>query len=123
MAANLNNSLLITALGMGLVFGVILLLWVLIALVVRSSTALEQRLKTGPVDEAADAEKARKRLAAAAAVAMAFAAAAQARASAQQSSAEYQQEQHRFPLPPTAVVSPWQAVMRAKILSKRGPVR
>lgn len=123
MAANLNNSLLITALGMGLVFGVILLLWVLIALVVRSSAALEQRLKTGPADEAADAEKARKRLAAAAAVAMAFAAAAQARASAQQSSAEYQQEQHRFPLPPTAVVSPWQAVMRAKILSKRGPVR
>jgi Na+-transporting methylmalonyl-CoA/oxaloacetate decarboxylase gamma subunit len=123
MAANLNNSLLITVLGMGLVFGVILLLWAMIALVVRSSAALELRLKTGPADQAAEAEKARKRLAAAAAVALAFAEVAQARAKAQQSPTEYHQEQHRFPLPPTAVVSPWQAVMRAKILSKRGPVR
>lgn len=108
MAANLNNSLLITALGMGLVFGVILLLWLLIALVVRSSAAPSLRLKTGPAHEAAEAEKARKRLAAAAAVRWPLPRLIRPALQAQPGPAEYLQEQHRFPLPPTAVVSPWQ---------------
>lgn len=30
---------------------------------------------------------------------------------------------HVFPLPPTALVSAWQAVMRTRMLSKRGSIR
>jgi len=32
-------------------------------------------------------------------------------------------ELHEFPLPPTAMVSAWQAIMRTKMLNKRGMVR
>ena len=32
-------------------------------------------------------------------------------------------EPHEFPLPPTAIVSAWQAVMRTRMLNKRGPTR
>lgn len=30
---------------------------------------------------------------------------------------------HEFPLPPTALVSAWQAVMRSNIITKRGRIR
>ena len=30
---------------------------------------------------------------------------------------------HEFPLPPTALVSAWQAIMRTRMLNKRGPTR
>jgi Na+-transporting methylmalonyl-CoA/oxaloacetate decarboxylase gamma subunit len=107
---NMTDALWITCVGMGLVFAVILLLWGLIILIVRLGARISWR-------EAAslDAEMQNKLRAAAVAVATALALAA-----SEQSGAE---EQHTFPLPPTAVVSPWQSVMRSKILNKRGPVR
>ena len=36
---------------------------------------------------------------------------------------EAETELHEFPLPPTAIVSAWQAVNRSDILKKRGRVR
>lgn len=36
---------------------------------------------------------------------------------------EMETELHEFPLPPTAIVSAWQAVNRSDILKKRGRVR
>jgi Na+-transporting methylmalonyl-CoA/oxaloacetate decarboxylase gamma subunit len=104
------TALWITFVGMGLVFAVILLLWGLIILVVRLGARVSRR-ETATLD----AEMQNKLRAAAVAVAAALAIAA-----AEQLHGE---EQHSFPLPPTAVVSPWQSVMRSKILNKRGPVR
>ena len=107
MAYQFSNALLITSIGMGLVFGAILLLWGVMALLVR--------LARDPVKGQAETEEQvieldLKRCAAAAAVSAALA-------------QETSFEPHEFPLPPTALVSAWQAVMRTKILNKRGPVR
>jgi Na+-transporting methylmalonyl-CoA/oxaloacetate decarboxylase gamma subunit len=110
MTSNLILALQITVVGMGLVFAAILLLWGLMALLVR--LAPERREK--PIQETADeheAEMERKRRAAAVAVAIALAQHAESR------------EPHEFPLPPTALVSAWQAVLRTSMLNKRGPTR
>jgi len=111
---NLSLALLITGLGMGLVFAVILLLWVLIALIVRLGGFMEHSRLAESGDSSAIAMQVERQLAAALAVAVALAAAQQP---------AQDDEVHIFPLPPTAVVSPWQAVMRSKILNKRGPLR
>ncbi|MDI6694484.1 MAG: OadG family protein [Anaerolineales bacterium] len=109
MNENLILALQITLVGMGLVFAAILLLWGVMALLVR--------LTARSVDVEAEQERAalteleRKQRAAAAAVAIALAQTAEAT------------EPHEFPLPPTAIVSAWQAVMRTRILNKRGPTR
>jgi sodium pump decarboxylase gamma subunit len=108
MAENLYNALLITVLGMGLVFAAILLLWGLMALIVRLAP---ERQPAQEETEAAASSLERKRQAAAIAVAVALA------------QHEAGNEPHEFPLPPTAIVSAWQAVMRSKMLNKRGPVR
>jgi aryl-alcohol dehydrogenase-like predicted oxidoreductase len=84
-----------------LVFGAILLLWGGMALLARS-TAPRPR----PA-ELEDLEEERRRTAAASA------ALAWLRG----------RERRVFPLPPTAFVSAWQAVMRAAQLRQRGPVR
>ena len=89
---------------MGLVFGAILLLWGLMAILVRFVRDPQ------PVVVPDEAEKELKLRAAIAAVGLAL---AQASSSAP----------HEFPLPPTALVSAWQAVMRSRIFNKRGPVR
>jgi Na+-transporting methylmalonyl-CoA/oxaloacetate decarboxylase gamma subunit len=109
MNENLILALQITLVGMGLVFAAILLLWGVMALLVR--------LTARSVEAEAEQERAtlteleRKQRAAAAAVAIALAQTAEAT------------EPHEFPLPPTAIVSAWQAVMRTRILNKRGPTR
>ena len=108
MAENMYNALLITVLGMGLVFAAILMLWGLMALLVRLAP---ERQPAEAESEAAASALDRKRQAAAAAVAIALA------------QHEAGDELHEFPLPPTAMVSAWQAVMRSKMLNKRGPVR
>jgi len=101
------NALLITIIGMGLVFSAILLLWGIMALLVRLvRDPIKQ--KTLPDEQAEFLDL--KRQAAAAAVSIALA-------------QEASFEPHEFPLPPTALVSAWQAVMRSKILNKRGPTR
>ena len=104
MLETISTSLQITVIGMGLVFGAILLLWGVMALLVRLA-----KDPLPPEREDEDAEN-QKFQAAIAAVGVAL---------AQLDSAE----PHEFPLPPTALVSTWQVVMRTKILSKRGPVR
>ncbi len=108
MAQNLILALQITLAGMGLVFGAIILLWGVMALLMRLTQERETVAAEGP--GAAEAELALKQQAAAAAVAAAFA-------------EEADGGPHVFPLPPTAIVSPWQGVMRTKMLNKRGPVR
>jgi len=112
-------ALQITAIGMGLVFAAILLLWLMMALLVRvagqDAPEEEPQEEAESVDAArfaqADTQAARKRLAAAAAVAVALARQCES------------SEPHEFPLPPTAIVSAWQAIMRTRMLSKRGPTR
>lgn len=103
---NINDALWITAVGMSIVFAVIILLWALIILIVRISGGIARR----PA-EAQQEEETNVLRAAAAAVALALV--------LHKSSPEL----HEFPLPPTATVSPWQSVMRTKILTKRGPTR
>ena len=105
MAENLSNALLITVIGMGLVFGAIFLLWGVMAILVRLASAPAET----PHQTNEEAE--RRRRAAVAAVALAL---------ARQSHAI---EPSEFPLPPTALVSAWQAVMRTRMLSKRGRTR
>jgi hypothetical protein len=104
MNDNLLIALELTALGMGLVFGAIVLLWGLMALLVRWTADGDGK----PAIDAAEQE--RRRLAASLAVAVALAQA-------------MEEKPNVMPLPPTALVSAWQAVMRASILNKRGPVR
>jgi Na+-transporting methylmalonyl-CoA/oxaloacetate decarboxylase gamma subunit len=110
MSEELFIALQITLVGMGLVFAAILILWGLMAILVR--IAPECHTKNN-IEETRFAlvETERKRRAAATAVAIAL---------AQQADMT---EPHEFPLPPTAIVSAWQAVMRTRMLNKRGPNR
>jgi Na+-transporting methylmalonyl-CoA/oxaloacetate decarboxylase gamma subunit len=114
------TALWITLIGMGLVFASIILLWVLMDVLVRvvkdPAEPVEPRTEpalpaaeTAPPDASCELEL--KQRAAATAVSLALAQLASST------------EPHEFPLPPTAVVSPWQGVNRTKMLSKRGPVR
>lgn len=129
MSEAINLSLQITLVGMGLVFGAILLLWAVMAGLVgltadKTTAAVEEAGDDGLSDETLSAsvagsgpavpavdEMERKRQAAAAAVAVALAQLAE------------KNEPHAFPLPQTAIVSAWQSVMRARIHNKRGPTR
>lgn len=107
MGNQFSDALMITVIGMGLVFSAILLLWGMMALLVRLAKDPE-RQKSEPEEQTIDLDL--KRRAAAAAVTAALA-------------QEARFEPQEFPLPPTALVSAWQAVMRSKILNKRGPLR
>jgi len=109
----LTETLLIALAGMGLVFGAIALFWVLIGVLVRVTGEGEgagQPAATPPGAEAVDELK-RPAAAAAAAVGVALA------------EREAAGEPGLFPLPPTALVSTWQAVMRAGQLAQRRTVR
>lgn len=99
MAETLQYALLITLIGMGLVFAVILLLWGGIFLLVRLTP--EESAPGVSLEQVA----ARKRRAAAAAVAMALL-------------RHEADEPQVFPEPPTAIVSAWQAVTRANQLRR-----
>jgi Na+-transporting methylmalonyl-CoA/oxaloacetate decarboxylase gamma subunit len=114
MGETLDYALQITAIGMTLVFGAIILLWGLIALIVRlapeNGTAPDAVESVSAAPEISDA---RRRQAAAAAVAVALArqAATHARIPAQHP---------RRILNP---ISPWQAAQRATQLNQKGPRR
>lgn len=112
MNTDLSYALLITLIGMSLVFGAIILLWGLMALLVRLSADDDKSAPATDWDEdSRDAAEGRlKQQAAAAAVAVALSRSQEAQA-------------HHFPLPPTAIVSAWQAVMRAQQFRQRGPIR
>lgn len=107
---NIDTALLITLIGMSLVFGAIILIWGVLGSLVRLTTPREKtsRRREG---EPSVAEQLLKKRAAAAAVAYVI---------TQQTNMD---EPREFPLPPTALVSPWQAVMRTNILNKRGRIR
>jgi sodium pump decarboxylase gamma subunit len=97
-------SLSITLIGMGLVFGVIILLWGLMSLMTRILTEREAGL------EVPDESREQKARAAAAAVAVALA----------------EQAQNRigyFPMPNTALVSAWQLGMRTRQMYQKGSLK
>lgn len=102
----ISTSLIITALGMGIVFVMIIALWGLMALLVHLTEKHKPETENKSIGESVAASN-RKRQAAAAAVASAM-------------SHNNISEPHEFPLPPTALVSAWQAVMRSEILNRRG---
>ncbi len=101
MTSEFAIALQLAAVGMLLVFGAILLLWAGMALLARSTAP---RPKPAYLE---DLEEERRRTAAAS-TALAWLRG---------------RERREFPLPPTALVSAWQAVMRASQLRQRGPVR
>ncbi len=107
MAENLSTALQITVIGMGLVFGGILILWGLMSVLLRLTTPKDV---TTEVPSTGDADEAyvQKRRVAALAVAIALA------------HERDQQKPQPFPMPPTAIVSAWQAVMRTNQLRRRG---
>lgn len=109
MSENLLLALQITGVGMGLVFGAIGLLWLMMVVLVR----LTAERVAPPAPELTPApvpEDDVKRQAALAAVAIAL-------AQAQQRPAP------RFSPPPTSSVSAWQGVMRGRQLKQRGRTR
>lgn len=95
----------ITLLGMSLVFGAILLLWLMMTLLAKftaDETPASDSIKADPVSDTAI-------LARAAAVAVAIALAEQGQSTA-----------HALPQPPTAIVSAWQLGMRTRQMSEKG---
>jgi Na+-transporting methylmalonyl-CoA/oxaloacetate decarboxylase gamma subunit len=113
MSSALSITLQISLIGMGLVFGAIILLWCVIALLMRVTAERKRSVELSKGFETysyeAIEEREQKRRAALAAVAVAL--------------AIYKQAPHEFPLPRTALVSAWQAVMRASNIRSRGSVR
>ena len=103
--SNLTIALQITAVGMGLVFAAIILIWWMMALLTRL-TAEKENPAVEP-DPASQPERDEKAQAAAIAVAIAM--------------AEHQLSQtHPLPVPPTTIVSAWQLGMRTRQLSQKG---
>ena len=102
-------SLQITALGMGLVFGAILLLWLMMVLLTLF-TADKAPVPASDVESAPSSQTDSKLRAAVIAVAMAL-------AEQEGSSA------HPLPDPPTAIVSAWQLGMRTSQRSEKGNFR
>ena len=101
MSENLIIALQITLVGMGLVFGVIIVLWGAMALLVRLTPDRAEPAAAAPEEDQSDL----KRRAASVAVAVALACEATA--------------PHEFPEPPTAIVTAWQAVQRSRYLTQR----
>jgi len=101
MLNELTLSLYITLIGMGLVFGAILLLWGLMVLMTRILAKREPDL------EVQDEFREKKARAAAVAVAVALAEQAQNRIG-------------HFPMPNTALVSAWQLGMRTRQMYQKG---
>jgi Na+-transporting methylmalonyl-CoA/oxaloacetate decarboxylase gamma subunit len=97
-------SIQITLIGMGLVFGAIVLLWGLMLLLTRF---LGERETQPKVRDEAHEKRAR---AAAAAVAVALAEQAQSRVG-------------HFPMPNTALVSAWQLGMRTRQMHQKGSLK
>jgi Na+-transporting methylmalonyl-CoA/oxaloacetate decarboxylase gamma subunit len=107
-------SLQITALGMGLVFGAILLLWLMMVLL----TALTaEKESTEDAGDASDSAKADATPQTDSKLQVALLAVAMALAEQDASSA------HPLPIPPTAIVSAWQLGMRTSQRSEKGNFR
>jgi Na+-transporting methylmalonyl-CoA/oxaloacetate decarboxylase gamma subunit len=107
MKENLITALIITVVGAGLVFGAIILLWLLMAILVKVSAEKKEIIQDEILKQPRE-ELLKKVVAAAVAAAM---------------MEESGYTPHEFPLPATALVSAWQAVMRTDILRKHGKSR
>ena len=105
----LIQALQITALGMGLVFGAILLLWLMMILLTYFTADKEPASLPAP-EPASVSTSGFKAQAAAIAVAIALAEQGQSTA-------------HPLPEPPTAIVSAWQLGMRTSQRSQKGNFR
>ena len=104
MSENFLLSIQITLVGMGLVFGAIVLLWGLMSLMTR----ILAKRETG--SEFPDEPRTQKARAAAAAVAVVLAEQAQSRIG-------------HFPMPNTALVSAWQLGMRTRQMHQKGSLK
>jgi len=110
--SSLSIALQITALGMGLVFAAIILLWWLMALLTKVAAEKEAEgsapvSHTPPIFPSERGENEWRARAAAIAVAMAL--------------AEDQDSQaHLLSLPPTAIISAWQLGMRTRQMYQKG---
>jgi Na+-transporting methylmalonyl-CoA/oxaloacetate decarboxylase gamma subunit len=102
--SNLSLALQITAIGMGLVFGAILVLWLMMVLLTALTADKDASRSPGTASV-----KETELLARAAAVGVALAIAEQQLSSA-----------HPLKDPPTAIVSAWQLGMRTRYLAKKG---
>ncbi|NLE51086.1 MAG: OadG family protein [Chloroflexi bacterium] len=110
MGENLVTALEITVIGMALVFGAIILLWGVMALLVRLAqdhpdAPAASDIET-PAEDTLALEREKRAVATAVAVALLR---------------EQQAQPHEFPVPPTPIVSAWQAVMRGRLLQQKGP--
>lgn len=101
-------SLQITALGMGLVFGAILLLWLMMVILTALTADKESASDSAEVVSPTQADSKLQ----AALLAVAIAIAEQETSSA-----------HPLPIPPTAIVSAWQLGMRTSQRSEKGNFR
>jgi len=105
MTQSLLLVLLISLIGMSLVFLLIIILWGFMALLTRLFVDHQTHSNMLEQDDTGDKHKA-----AVLAVSMALA-------------NDSTDTPHEFPLPPTALVSAWQAVMRSNMITKRGRIR
>jgi len=105
MSSNLLLAIQITAVGMGLVFGAILVLWLMMTLLTALTADKESASDSPKSDSAATSNI----LAQAAAIGVAMAMAEQRLSSA-----------HPLPEPPTAIVSAWQLGMRTRQMTQKG---
>jgi Na+-transporting methylmalonyl-CoA/oxaloacetate decarboxylase gamma subunit len=105
MSENLLIALEITVIGMSLVFGVIIVLWISMSLLVRITAEREKPIEEATTPGETD-QTDLKRRAAIAAVSVALA-------------HELTPQLHEFPEPPTAIVTAWQAVQRSRYLTQR----
>jgi len=110
MGENLITALEITVIGMGLVFGAIFLLWGVMALLVRLAqdppAPAPEPAEAGAAQDADALAREKRAVAIAVAVALVR---------------DQQAQPHEFPVPPTPIVSAWQAVTRARLLQQKGP--
>ena len=113
MTTNLLLSLQITALGMGLVFGAIILLWLMMVILAALTAEKES------VDETAASNSAGLSVPTQADSKLQAALLAVAIAMADQESSSA----HPLPIPPTAIVSAWQLGMRTSQRSEKGNFR
>ena len=105
MSSNFLLALQITGVGMGLVFGAIVVLWLMMILL----TALTAEKESASDSSEADSVSSNELFAQAAAIGVAMAMAEQRLSSA-----------HPLPEPPTAIVSAWQLGMRTRQMSEKG---
>jgi Na+-transporting methylmalonyl-CoA/oxaloacetate decarboxylase gamma subunit len=105
MSENLLIALQITVIGMSLVFGVIIVLWIVMSLLVRITARRGEPTAEAAAPGAADQSELKRR-AAIAAVSVAL-------------THELAPQLHEFPEPPTSIVSAWQAVQRSRYLTQR----